>query len=486
MLTVVSGSGLAALLVRRGSEKGGVVVENKPEALYDRNWFTARVLEHERVGYYAYPPDADCAALVAFVSDEILVAEEVLDHGPAADRLNERCEALGTVFDDESKPGKQNVQIWRLPGAGGGREADVAEFVWSFREEIISKAGHLEPSQVAPNHVVIPAPNYHACPWGPPEPPRDDGTPPEIREGAARVAVIDSGWEDDGPAPGVVANVVPAPRFGLLPTGALGWLPPAVSPRVDPAGRLLALEGHANFVAGVVAQACCEAEITVESLNAAFVEANSDPGLPTEAAVARAFWNQHRNDFIHIGFAFATLPDPSRGNPLLGGPPPWTFQLVLDALREMGKDKPFVVAPAGNQNCIVPQYPAAFWPTYENVVGVGSMRNPSNRSSFSNHGDWVRCCSEGDDVVSMFINFDGETEEPEPGPGDLHPRKYFTGWAAWSGTSFSSPKVTGALACRKREDGTPEDAWDALVAERGLGAGLLDMGNRLRHLPPRQ
>lgn len=459
-------------------------MENKPEALYQHNWFTARVLEHGRVGYYAYPVEADCAALVAFVSDEILVADEVLGHGPAADRLNERCEHLGVVFEGESLPGGRNVQIWRLPGATGGRAADVAEFVWSFRKEILADSD-LEPSQVAPNHVVIPAPNYHACPWGPPEPPRDDRSAPKMAEDGVRVAVIDSGWEDDGPAPGVVAGVVPALRFGLLPTGALGWQLPAASPRVDPnTGRLLALEGHANFVAGVVAQACCEAKIVVESLNASFVEANADPGLPTEAAVARAFWNQRENDLIHIGFAFATLPDVSRGmNPLLGGPPSWSFQIVLEALREKGDEKPFVVAPAGNQNCTVPQYPAAFWPTYDNVVGVGSMRNLSNRSAFSNHGDWVRCCSEGDDVVSMFINFDGETEEPEPGPGDLHPTKYFTGWAAWSGTSFSSPKVTGALACRKR-DGTPQDAWDALVAERGQGAGLLDMGERLYHLPP--
>jgi hypothetical protein len=388
------------------------------------------------------------------------------------------------VFDEETAPGGRNVQIWRLrEEPGDGERTGVAEFVWSFRKEILGDSD-LEPSQVAPNHVVIPAPNYHACPWGPPEPPWEDRSTPEMREGGARVAVIDSGWVDDGPARDVVAGVAHAPRFGFLPTGAFGWLPSGGTPLVDPAtGRLLALAGHANFVAGVVAQACCEAKIVVESLNAAFVEANADPGLPTEAAVARAFWNQRENDLIHIGFAFATLPDPSRGmNPLLGGPPPWSLQIVLDSLREKGEDKPFVVSPAGNQNCTVPQYPAAFWPTHKNVVGVGSMRNPSNRSAFSNHGEWVRSCSEGDDVVSMFINFDGETEEPEPGPGDLHPTKHFTGWAAWSGTSFSSPKVTGALACRKR-DGTLQDAWDTLVADTGQGQGL-DMGDRLYHLAP--
>ena len=458
-------------------------MENKPEALYEPNWFTARVLEHGRVAYYAYPVEADCAALVAFVSDEILVADEVLEHGPAADRLSERCEHLGSVFEGEILPRGRNVQIWRLPGATGGREADVAEFIWSFRKEILAEHG-LEPSHVAPNHVVIPAPNYHACPWGPPEPPREDGEPPEMTGGGARVAVIDSGWVDDGPARDVVAGYVPAPWFGPLPAGGFGWQQPGPWPLVDPVtGRLLALAGHANFVAGVVAQACPEAEIVVESLNAALVEANSDPGLPTEAAVARAFWDQRANDLIHIGFAFATLPDPSTGlNIVAGGPPPWSLQIVLDALRMEEKGRPFVIAPAGNQNCTVPQYPAAFWPTHENVVGVGSMRNLSNRSAFSNHGDWVRCCSEGDDVVSMFINFDGETEEPEPGPGDLHPTKYFTGWAAWSGTSFSSPKVTGALACRKRV-GPPQDAWDALLNDSGQGQGL-DMGDLLYHLPP--
>ena len=454
-------------------------MENKPEALYDQNWFTARTLEHPRVAYYAYPPDASCAALAAFVSDEILVSDELLGHGPAQERLASRCEPLGSVFDEENPPDGRNIQIWRLRGEQ--EEADVAEFVWSFRKDILADRS-FDPSHIAPNHVVIPAPNYHACPWGPPEPPWDDRSTPDMEEPRVRVAIIDSGWVDDGPARDVVTDYVPAAWFGLLPTGGFGWQQPSPSPLLDPVtNRLLALAGHANHVAGVVAQACREAKIVVESLNAAFVEANADPGIPTEAAVARAFWNQRENDLIHIGFAFTTLPN-APGATLVGGPAPWSLQLVLDALQKQERETPFVVSPAGNQNCTVPQYPAAFWPTYDNVVGVGSMRNPRNRSVFSNHGDWVRCCTEGDDVVSTFITYDGETEEPEAGPGDLHPTKRFTGWAAWSGTSFSSPKVTGGLACRKR-DGTLQDAWDQLVYDHGQGVGL-DMGERLRHLPP--
>jgi subtilisin family serine protease len=104
------------------------------------------------------------------------------------------------------------------------------------------------------------------------------------------------------------------------------------------------------------------------------------------------------------------------------------------------------------------------------VIGVGSITNSGVLSTFSNRGPWVKCAAEGEDVVSTLFEFQGETEEPEPGT-NLHPTKDFEdtdGWASWNGTSFSSPKVTAALATRKAEGATLDEAWCDLIAGRAI------------------
>src|SRR5262249_35021378 len=152
--------------------------------------------------------------------------------------------------------------------------------------------------------------------------------------------------------------------------------------------------------------------------NAAFLA--SDDGslvpVPTEAAVARSLWANRNVPVIHVGFAFPTLangPANPKQNPTIFGPPSWALQTVLDSLPD--PDGHWIVAPAGNQNCSIPQYPAAFGPTHRNVVGVGSIDATGARSPFSNYGygqnKWVKCSAIGRDVVSTFLDdFDGETE----------------------------------------------------------------------------
>jgi subtilisin family serine protease len=134
----------------------------------------------------------------------------------------------------------------------------------------------------------------------------------------------------------------------------------------------------------------------------------------------------------------------------------------------------------------VPQYPAAFSAEYHNVIGVGSVGPDGNRSGFSNHGPWVRCCTEGEDVVSTFISgWDGKTEEVEPegttGAG-TQPVKSFDGWASWSGTSFAAPKVAAELARRKAAGSTLAAGWMDLTT--GVPSTWQEMGFLLRGLPP--
>src|SRR5207245_2106262 len=96
-------------------------------------------------------------------------------------------------------------------------------------------------------------------------------------------------------------------------------------------------------------------------------------------SVARALWRHRSADLINVGFAFPTLPNVplTKKNFTEATPPSWAFKAVLDAIDdEHVKGKlnryPFILAPAGNQSSSIPQYPAAFGLTHENVIGVGS------------------------------------------------------------------------------------------------------------------
>jgi hypothetical protein len=448
---------------------------NKPAAKFTQGSFTKRLAAHSAVAYYLYPRHEVCKVWVPFISDQLLVASEASSE--VKGRVHERADQIGFVFG-EGQP-DNNVEIWKLRDIDRDREPpDVARLVWSIRKEFLEEEGLA--GQVAPNHVLIPAGDYHSCPFGPPypAPPR---TPPRMDERTMKVAVIDSGWENSGPASTLVVGHDYAEWLAPLPGGGFGWTPTAAAGGVIPPGspgedRLAALTAHANFIVGVVADACSSAAIYVKSHNALFVEAAAtDPGIPTEAAVARSLWEQRDNTLIHVGFAFPTLPNfpLTRDDAETAGPPSWALEVVLNALSKK-ENPPYIVAPAGNQACIIPQYPAAFERDHPNVIGVGSVDDSGRRSTFSNHGDWVTCCIEGEDVLSTFIEFDGETEEPEP--NGSHPNKRFEDWATWSGTSFASPKITGRLAQEVVTTGDVAGAWPNLFGSAAPPNPAVDMG----------
>ena len=134
---------------------------------------------------------------------------------------------------------------------------------------------------------------------------------------------------------------------------------------------------------------------------------------------------------------------------------------------------------AGNQSCIIPQYPAAFQgPDHPNVIGVASVDPGGAKSEFTNYGGWVSCSAVGRDVVSTFLNgYNGETEDSDDPENPVHATKAFdTGWARWSGTSFAAPKVAGDLAERHATGTSMADAWNDLkktgAAQPGLGVVL--------------
>ena len=466
---------------------------NKPSTAYD-SAFTHRLASFPRTAYYPLP-SRRCRTAVVFVIDELLVG-----HRAATDpHVTARLTTLGavdtgaTVFAGLTPRPSEDVHIWRLKRTPGtGTQPDVAEAVWQTRAVLRSLG--IDPKQVAPNHVLIPS-NFHSCPWGPPEEPGAAAVLPPPRLPAVDVVVIDSGYVDNGPIAARIERPVDYGQwFTGTPTGVSGGFGPpykwkaqaAENPDADGDRVLDALAGHAGFVAGVIARACPRARITVADQNGALVwHDDADTPVSTEASVARSLWKHRAASLLHVGFAFATLPNAQLApNTVdMSGPPSWTFELVLRGIAR----ETVLVCPAGNQGCPVPQYPAAFHERHENVVGVGSLASSNTRSSFSNYGPWVACCTEGEHVLSTFlVGWSGPTEEGDP-PGAVpgtHPAKEFaTGWARWSGTSFAAPKVTAAIANGAGTTTPPLAAWLALKAQHPVNASL-KMGNVMHGLPP--
>jgi thermitase len=436
-----------------------------------RSDFTRRAAMHPRVDFYAYP-DHFPQVLVMMVIDEILVDKALLVNEPRvrAELSNYAIDTGKTVFDGFShKP--PDVEIWRLKPESPYRDAKSA--VWAVRNAF----HNVKPELVAPNHVLVPAQqsNYHTCPDGPPEPydERRELQAADPNPGVV-VTVIDSGYYPDGPIRARTQNA----RYGewFMDTGGrLDWHPEGAAARMTPNGALGGLVGHANFVAGVIAQKCPVADIRVISHNGDFVYgAAQDDTVPTEAAVARSLWRASGvappageaampgASVINIGFAFPTLP----AIPLREGevprpvPQSWTFRVVLDEMaRRSGADRHIVVAPAGNQNEAVRQYPAAF----ADVVGIGSRGSWGQKSDFSNYGDWVKGYADGENVISTFIEAPGSvtTEEAEPGsdPPAHPPKSFSSGWATWSGTCFAAPEVAAQIAVGVAGGASPRQAW---------------------------
>lgn len=475
--------------------------------------FTQRLMDHPRIGYYIYPdglcglvtrdPD-DCPTIaVAYVVDQLLVTAKLAEHSKFSKELAKVAGPTGVhIFDPETSgvAHEDNVEIFVLHDGGkAGRHshAGVPDAVWKLRTKLPTG---MEPQMVAPNHVLVPPGRTHECPYGAPRP-YGSLTLPARAYPSIEVVVIDSGFIMQSPISLAVTNVSFGEWLARLPAAAVyDWepgteAPPGITTPLDQNGdnKLDALAGHANFVAGVVARSCEQAELTVESLNSSVIDSDTSiPGFVTEAEVARCWWEHRDAPVVNVGYAFATLPnqalniedDPS----VVNGPPSWSFQVVMDAVGDT--EEHMVVAPAGNQNCTVRQYPAAFSLTYSNVAGVGSVDENGDPSSFSNHGPWVNCCTGGENVASTFVDYwDGETEDGDPTafvPEENwpHPDKLFSGWALWSGTSFAAPRVTAAIA-EAVASGTatnPLDAWTQLI-QGGPTPGL-DMGTRLDGLPP--
>jgi hypothetical protein len=296
--------------------------------------------------------------------------------------------------------------------------------------------------------------------WTGPAPER---TP--LPSGARRpvVAVLDTGcgvhpWFGADPADPVLIERT------SLSGEPLGLVDPATDPEShlslsDPLdGHLDPVAGHGTFIAGLILQACPEAQILP-------IRVSDGTGTILENDLLGALGRvvellEHgalHLDVMSLSFGFFHESPGAEE----------TLSELYGLLRRVRAAGCVVVCSAGNDATDRPSSPAALfaWGAESGIdpadeqdlaphVSVGAL-NPSGRSValFSNIGPWVRTYAVGVSVLSTVpVAFDGGSQAGMR--HDLEHRRRETldlddfagGFAVWSGTSFAAPIVAGRIA----------------------------------------
>jgi hypothetical protein len=221
---------------------------------------------------------------------------------------------------------------------------------------------------------------------------------------------------------------------------------------VDPLGpgsppQIPACAGHGTFGAGVLRCMAPAAEIIMHrALLYGGSEVESDLVRRLESALSLGA------DIFHLTMACLSRND----QPLIG------FEAWLRLLRRVDA---ICLAPAGNCGFDRPEFPAAF----PGVIGVGALGGDwRGRATFSNFGPWVDVYAPGRDLVNAFATgtYECYVYPYAAPPGEPPNVRNFYGMAKWSGTSFSTPIVSGLIAARMSRTGeTARQAAAAVLAE---------------------
>ena len=241
--------------------------------------------------------------------------------------------------------------------------------------------------------------------------------------------------------------------------GVQGDPDPLPPPEPDGTQTIPSYTGHGTFVAGVARCMAPEADVIVSN---AFAVAGS---------ALESDFVQDLDQALDLGVDVFNLSvtAPTRTDlPLLA------FEGWLKLLRRY-KGVVCVVA-AGNNGSRLPCWPAAF----PEMVSVGALAGDwRSRADFSNFGGWVDVYTPGRNLVNAYAT-GTYTCNDNPYKGKV---RNFYGMARWSGTSFSTPVVTGLIAARMSRTGeNGQQAAAALLAEAraqaipGVGAILLPYG----------
>jgi subtilisin family serine protease len=242
--------------------------------------------------------------------------------------------------------------------------------------------------------------------------------------GSDIVAVIDTGVDPAHPAlapallPGhdFVHNTNGADETGDLDHstvavldgggGTPGYVSPWTAAVVSPAGAAAlntsqyAAFGHGTMVAGIV-------HLVAPTANILPLKAFSSDGTGSASNIIRAvyFAIAQGSKVVSMSFSFSS-----------------SSSAMSDAIQYANSNGVICVAAAGNEGKQIEVWPASF----SQVMGVASTSNSDSLSTFSNYGsqvEWV--AAPGEEIVSTYP---------------------FGTYASSSGTSFSTPFVSGTVA----------------------------------------
>ena len=306
------------------------------------------------------------------------------------------------------------------------------------------------------------------------------------------VAVLDTGcgahpWFGNLPGSAPDADPVLITRTSL--TGEpLGLSDPATDPETHPSlsepldGHLDPVAGHGTFIAGLVLQACPEAQILpvrVSDGNGIIMENDLLGALGRIVGLLES--GTLHLDVMSLSFGFFHESPGAEE----------TQSELYALLQRVRRTGCVVVCSAGNDATDRPSSPAALfaWGPESGIdpadeaglapqVSVGAL-NPSARSValFSNFGPWVRTYVIGVSVLSTLpVSFDGGTQAGMRDDAEDRRREtldlddFAGGFAVWSGTSFAAPIVAGRIAhelgsgaLAARAPTTAADAVDAVL-----------------------
>lgn len=377
----------------------------------------------------------------------VVTADRGVSYMYAEGHLVVREEHLGRVQQMLPRPTTvehvaQGIMLVRMADDPSGEQPTVADMLPQIDAE-------LGEGIATPNHVLTVAPVVGPCPATEPQ---------EVYDGIEPSPSVDV---DNGGA-GVLIYVADT---GLL-NGAAGsapWLDdvqgdpdPLPKPLPDGTQPIPPYAGHGTFVAGVARCMAPQADVFVANIfNIAGSALETDFVRKLDAALNLGV------DIFNLSIVAPTRNDI----------PMQAFRGWLERVRQY-KGVVVVIA-AGNSGSRVPHWPAAF----PGTVSVGALAADwHSRADFSNYGGWVDVYAPGRGLINAYAT---GTYTCRVAPYVGQERKFY-GMARWSGTSFSTPVVTGLIAARMSRTGeNGRQAADALLAEArtqaipGVGAVLL-------------
>ncbi|GAB2928642.1 S8 family serine peptidase [Nonomuraea fastidiosa] len=196
--------------------------------------------------------------------------------------------------------------------------------------------------------------------------------------------------------------------------------------------------GHGTFIAGLLTRRAPGVSLRVHRVL-------DGDGVTDEATVVRALHRMRERPPHVLNLSFG-------GYTFDGRPPP----LLSDAIAELAATPTgtVTVACAGNTASDHPFWPAAL----PFVVGVAAVdASQQCRAPYSGYGTWVDACARGDWLTSSYLH-----------TGD------FEGYAAWSGTSFATALVAGAIADAARNE--PARQWIDRLLDSEATPQIQDLG----------